>query len=105
MISFNALERAHREAKHDYEREHVCPYIYENPDKFSVQSYQPLMRNYSHYRLTLDTPEDLKLINKVYEHLYRENCIFTLENVLELMLNEPWIHLINSHIEQKKQDV
>lgn len=36
ITNFNALENAHKNAKFDYQREHVFPYMYERPEKFKI---------------------------------------------------------------------
>src|SRR5690606_15807747 len=60
VISFKVLEEAYANSKENYQKEHVTPYIYENSNnKFYFKS--PV--DYSKYRWTLDTEEDLELIN------------------------------------------
>jgi spore coat polysaccharide biosynthesis protein SpsF len=60
IFTFAALEEAWKLAKKKSEREHVTPYIRES-GRFQVLSveYQPDLSN---YRLTLDTSEDLALL-------------------------------------------
>lgn len=55
----------------------------------------------SHYRWTVDTPEDFKLIQKIITTLYPFNNEFTMEDILELFEKNPeWLE-INSHIKQR----
>jgi len=61
IFTMSTLERAHIEATDDYDREHVTPYIYNNPDKFVLSSFEDVNDN-SNQRLTLDTPEDWEII-------------------------------------------
>ena len=60
-----ALERAWREARDLYEREHVTPYFYEHPKTFRMASVSGAV-DYSRYRWTLDTREDLELLRAIY---------------------------------------
>lgn len=99
VLSYDILEKAFRNAKETYQREHVTPYIYENSKKISFYKNDV---NYSKYRWTLDTKEDFELIRKVYDHLYKEKHNFYLEEIIELFNQEPDLYLINAHIEQKK---
>ena len=99
VFSFQALESAWKEAKENYQREHVTPYIYEHPEKFrllNVESGQDL----AGLRWTLDTPEDLDFIKAVYERLY-DRGMFYMEDVLDLLREEPELLDINKHIRHK----
>ena len=60
IFSFRALEKAFRSAKNSYEREHVTPFIWDNPKKFRLFNYTTLKNDnlYKKYRLTLDYKED-----------------------------------------------
>ena len=58
----------------------------------------------SRYRWTVDTPEDLELISKIFESLYYQNPSFSLKDMLVQMERTPEWAAINAHIEQKKTD-
>ncbi len=64
-----ALIRADSETENVYDREHVGPYVYNNPDKFVVEWFSYLGPKWPRCRLTLDYPEDLELVRSVYEEL------------------------------------
>ncbi|NLE83453.1 MAG: methyltransferase domain-containing protein [Chloroflexi bacterium] len=65
VCSMSALERAWKEAKQPYQREHVMPYLYDTPGRFKVQVVD-LEPSQGHLRFTVDTPEDLELANQVF---------------------------------------
>ena len=98
VISFQALERAHREAHKAYERAHVTPYIYENPREFSILSVTG-EQDYSQHRWTVDTPEDLEFVRAIYDRAGEEMPL--LNDILHLVEREPDLMRINSAIEQK----
>ena len=100
VFSFKALEEAYHEATKDYEREHVTPYIIENPDKFKLLNVANDI-DLSHLRWTLDTKEDFEFISAVYERIFPKKQLFLMDDVLELMDKEPELIDINRHIEQK----
>ncbi len=102
VFSMKLLKEAFENAKLDYEREHVTPYFYLNPNKYNVGQYISEKENYSHLRLTVDTVEDFELIKIVIEDLYPINPNFDLEMILEKLIKEPDLIKINAHIEQKK---
>jgi len=101
VFSFKALETAWNEATKDYEREHVTSYIIENTDKFKLLNVVNDI-DLSHLRWTLDTKEDLELINAVYKRIYSKKQLFLMDDVLELLDREPELIDINRHVEQKQ---
>jgi len=101
VFSFDALSKAWNESKKDYEREHVTPYIIENPDKFKLLNVSNTI-DLSHLRWTLDTKEDFEFIDAVYQRIYLEKQMFFMDDVLDLLDKEPGLIDINKHIEQKK---
>lgn len=100
IFSFNILEEAFTSAKKHYQREHVTPYIYENPNKFKLIGYKNKV-DYSYHRWTLDTEEDFRLISKIYEELYKNEYIFSFSKVINLFNINPKLYNINVDIEQK----
>lgn len=100
IFTFSALEQTFFDAKKDYQREHVTPYIYENPTLFKLQGYESKI-NYSYYRWTLDTIEDYQFIRLIYDRLYKYNPFFSTEDIYALLKKEPELLKINSHIKQK----
>jgi len=101
VFSFKSLEEAWNEAKKDYEREHVTPYIIENPDKFKLLNVANDI-DLNHLRWTLDTKDDFEFINAVYKRIYPKKQLFLMDDILELLSREPELMNINSHIEQKQ---
>ena len=101
IFPFNVLEKTHLEAKQDYEREHVTPYIYQHPEIFKIKNFT-CEKDYSFYRWTVDTIEDFKLIEKIYEALYKENDIFYFEDILKLFEEYPDLININKDVKQKR---
>jgi spore coat polysaccharide biosynthesis protein SpsF len=100
IFSFNALEKASSEAKTKYEREHVTPFIYTNSALFKIKSYTSDV-DYSFHRWTVDTEEDFKLVEAIYNYLYKPDQLFFLEDVIKLFDNDPGLIKINQHVKQK----
>jgi spore coat polysaccharide biosynthesis protein SpsF len=101
IFSYKTLEKTFIEAIKDYEREHVTPYIYLNPEKFKMYSYENNM-DFSYLRWTLDTKEDFELIKIIYDELYISNKIFGFKEALKLVNDNPSYVEINKHIKQKE---
>jgi spore coat polysaccharide biosynthesis protein SpsF len=100
VCTFAALERAWREAGLPYQREHVMPYLYEAPGRFTVLvvDHDP---GYGDLRWTVDTPEDLVLVRTIFERLGGSGD-FSWEEVLELFKREPELAQINAHVQHKR---
>ena len=101
MFSFKALERAFKEATLERDKEHVTPYIWDNPEKFRLAQYKNDL-DYSYLRWTLDTKEDYELINEIYKELYDGKNKFYLDDILKLLERKPELKKINQHIKQKE---
>lgn len=97
VFSFAALEKANQLAKKLSEREHVTPFIRNNPQLFTLSNFvhQP---DLSHYRWTVDEPKDFELITKIYECLYPQKQNFTLADIVTLIQEKPELAKINHHI-------
>lgn len=100
VFSMDVLKEAYYNAESKREREHVTPYMYANKQ---VKYYMLENADYSHYRLTLDTPEDYQLIKIVYENLHNDTEVFMLNDIIEFMENNKELVKINAKIEQKKE--
>jgi spore coat polysaccharide biosynthesis protein SpsF len=98
VMTFQTLDRAWREARSAYQRVHVTPYIYENPELFRIVSVQG-EGDHSAYRWTVDAPEDLELVRTIYSRLGRR--AFLWRDVLSLMEREPQLVEINRLVAQK----
>lgn len=98
IFSYNMLKKAKENATKTYQREHVTPYLYENITNIFYYK-NPI--DYSKYRFTLDTPEDLILIKEIYKRLYIEENNFYLEDIIKVMEKNTHLYFINNNIEQK----
>jgi transketolase len=97
VMTFLALEEAWANAKLKKEREHTTPYIYENSDFFSVGnvSWSRKIDFSKSHRWTIDYQEDYLFIKQVFERLYPVKSDFGLEDILELLKQNPDIEGIN----------
>ena len=101
IFSFNTLKEMHDSATLDHEREHVTPWIRENPSFLKHNIFNPDGNQYKH-RLTVDTPDDFKVIKHIIENLYpKKNMNFTLSDIIDYLDNNPYIAKMNSNVTQK----
>ncbi len=95
IFSFGALKTAWEKAKQPLEREHTTAYIWKRPKKFRIGAPQVPDVDYSMFRLTVDWPNDLKLIRAIYQKLYTKNKYFGFRDVIKLLELDPKLALIN----------
>ena len=101
VFTSDALKTAWENAKENYQREHVTPYIYENPKIFKVKYVKPPKTvERSDIRLTIDTQEDFELYQKIYEH-FKDLINIDIENVIKFLDKNHEINNINQRVGQK----
>lgn len=112
VMSFAALSQAWKEASEPYQREHVTPYLSDNPGLFVhsellysevvdaqlAETDQQPQLELSKMRWTLDYPEDFQFIEQVYQQLYSKDPLFNMEDVLCLLAENPLLQEINAGI-------
>lgn len=98
VLSRQVLERLDREVSDRFFRESFTAYIREHPGSFKIASVEHEM-NLSRLRWTLDYPEDLALVEAVYQALGQEKGIFHMKDVLTLLDRHPELRDLNRHLE------
>ncbi|RKQ92349.1 spore coat polysaccharide biosynthesis protein SpsF [Solirubrobacter pauli] len=84
-----------------HDREHVSLYIYEHPERYSLETVRFERPETGALRLTVDTEEDYELVRTIFDELYPANPAFGLTEILALLDARPELAAINQHIEQK----
>lgn len=98
VVRFEALEKAWRQDDNPTWREHVTAYIRHHPRRF--RSHGVLnSKDLSHLRWTVDTPQDLAFVRRIYEHFGHDR--FSWREVLALLERKPEWLAINQEVEQK----
>ena len=98
------LEEAYRLVSSDREREHVTPYLYTHPECFQVKHIPYRLSLKSDYRLTVDTDEDYRLAQQVYDALY-DGAPITNERIYNWLAAHPDVSHLNDAVEQKEGDL
>lgn len=105
VMTMDALSDAWKNAVRELEREHTTPYLWENPDKFSIGNVvlngpgSLTDEDYSmSHRWTIDYPEDYEFIKSIYDSLYPSNPSFGMYDILELLHKRPELQKINRHL-------
>lgn len=87
-MSFAALQVAANEATALADREHVTPYLWTRPKRFSIGRVYADME-LGHHRWTIDYEADYLCVKDVYEALWQEDKMFTTDDVLAWLAAHP----------------
>ena len=98
VFSMAMLEKAWMEARKPSEREHVTFYFWKNPDIFSTFRHD-LEKDLSNYRLTVDYPEDFEVISRIISHLYPQNPLFSMQDIIKYLEANPEVKSLNANIQ------
>ncbi len=96
VFRFPLLEEAWRNAELPSEREHVTPFMYKRPETYKLGNLEREGDNLQHLRWTVDEPEDLIFVAKIYQALYPSNPSFTTQDVLEFFAEHQEVLEINN---------
>ena len=70
--------------KADYQKEHVTPYFYENPDRFSIHNFES-GKDYGEIQLSVDTAEDMVRMEGIVSEMSGPHWEYTFEEILALL--------------------
>jgi spore coat polysaccharide biosynthesis protein SpsF len=97
VMTFGCLEKLWQRAKLPSEREHVTPYLFKHPEDFKIRGFS-YSKNLSHLRWTLDYDRDLEFARAIYKRLYARKPLFRMQDILDLLEQEPALKAINAGI-------
>jgi glutamate-1-semialdehyde aminotransferase/spore coat polysaccharide biosynthesis protein SpsF (cytidylyltransferase family) len=99
IFTFEALKKAYKQAKTQIEKEHIRPFMLNNRTfkKINLES----SKNYSRIRLTIDEPEDLKVVKNIINH-FNNNLFFSYEDIIKLYKKKKSLFSYNMHINRNE---
>lgn len=95
VFRFSCLETAWKVATLPSQREHVTPFMHQQPDLFRLGSFKQV-KDLSGLRWTVDEPEDFELVKRIYEELYPVRQDFTTSDILALLEKKRTFTAINA---------
>ncbi len=87
IFSFDALKKMVHISKLKSEREHVTTYIRNHRNEFRIYNYS-IEDDFSKFRWTVDTEEDLEVVRKIYS-IMKPKTIFSYKEILNKISNDP----------------
>jgi glutamate-1-semialdehyde 2,1-aminomutase len=101
IFRFSVLAEAWNEACLPSQREHVTPFIHQQPDRYRIGHYKNT-EDISYLRWTVDEVQDFDLINKIYEELYPIKPNFRMADILNLLHHRLEWMTINKQFERNE---
>ena len=99
---YRHLEETAQATTDPTDREHVSTFFYKHADRYRrLNVAGSLPPDAVELRLTVDTPQDLDLITRIYEALYPGKTDFSLQDILDLVRRRPELKDINRDIKHK----
>jgi spore coat polysaccharide biosynthesis protein SpsF len=98
VMSFTALRTVWEDDENSRWREHVTPYVYRHPERFRLHGVVNDV-DLSGMRWTVDTPEDLEFVRRVYAHFGHD--WFSWRDVLAVLGDHQGWLVINRNVRQK----
>ncbi len=102
VCSMSALESAWSEAEEPHQREHVMPFLYENPDRFRTRVVDA-PGDWGDLRWTVDTQEDLEFVRAVF-NAFAPRTSFSWREVLALLERRPELAAINRDVRHRRPE-
>jgi spore coat polysaccharide biosynthesis protein SpsF (cytidylyltransferase family) len=92
-VRLETLEKAKKLTGEKLYHEHVTNFVYGNPELFNVQFIQanPLVFSRTDIRMTLDTPEDFEIQQKIFATISKENPNFGIPEIVSWLDQHPEI--------------
>jgi spore coat polysaccharide biosynthesis protein SpsF len=100
VVAATALYRADRAATRPSDREHVTPWLYTGADRLSHLEQQRWPVDRSHYRVTVDTAEDLELIRRLFED--HDAAGLDCAGIIQVLDSHPELVALNADVVQKE---
>ena len=102
VISRDALERSWERGDARHRSELMTLYIKEHPEEFKIVTAElPAGLYRPDYRLTVDEPEDVRLMQEIFGRLAAPGRRVTTREAISLLDREPALARINSHLRHK----
>ncbi len=104
IFSFESLKKSFFNAKKKFDKEHVTPFIWKNPQIFNIYNIGSKKRLKIRTRLTLDYIEDFYLIEVIVKNLYSQDKHFSLNKIENFLLkNRKYLRLNKKYLNLQKK--
>ena len=99
-FDFESFKIVWENANEKYDKEHVTPFYYKNPNLFKISSIENI-DDLSSIRLTLDEQIDLEVIRNVFSEL-GEDCFFDFKKIEDLIKQKLYLFMPKNYIKRNQ---
>ncbi len=99
IFNYKTLKYLFKNVKEKEFKEHVTPYIYNNPNKFKIFTSK-LKKKLHKYRLTVDYQEDLKLLNETIKKS-KKGINVKYQDIINIIKKNPKLIKLNNKFEKR----
>lgn len=104
LVKLSALQRISDLTKDQFYHEHVTNFIYENHNFFNVKLLQLPFKDNDSIRLTIDTNEDFKLSQYIFQDIISSQRDMNPESIMDyLNCHKDFYHIMNQQIQIQKK--
>lgn len=96
VFSYEALDRAHREATDASDREHVTFYFWRDLSRGFKTAQLQNTEDWSKFRLTVDYPEDFEVIKLIVANFFKDGASPSLTKIVDFLKDSPGLTALNS---------
>ncbi len=102
VFKMQSLQTIYETSEDEEDKEHVSISLYTSSKFKALNIPAPPQYQYPHFRLTVDTIEDFKVIQHIFKNLYPQHgFLFSLDQIIDYLKQHPKILEINSGVKQK----
>jgi spore coat polysaccharide biosynthesis protein SpsF len=105
VLSTKLLAAVDERTTDPLEREVVTFYVYDRPEEFRLGAFQAEGKyercRHPDLRLTVDAPEDLELMRRIFGVLYPANPRFTVADAIQLVASDNGLRTMNARVPHK----
>lgn len=95
MIKTASLSYGVRYSKFNYERKYITPFYWDNPEKWKIGNMKIEKDHSKKYRYCMEYPEDLEVINKIYDALFKDSDNISYKRIVDFLSKNPEVNKIN----------
>jgi len=102
VFATDVLADVARRTDDPFDREHGSVFIYKHPELYGIRNVAaPAAFTDPTLRLTVDTVDDYRFVDGIFEALYPNDPGFGLADIFHLLRQQPAMRAINEHVEHR----
>ncbi len=97
IFTWGALKEAHENSSDPFEREHVTPFMWRQPERFKVERFKKTNIT-PQLRFSVDYHEDLELVEEILKYQEKSGLFLGVQEISDLFEKNPKLKELNEKI-------